>query len=184
MNPVDHPHGGVSAGNSGDRLGNVVYLTRRYRVTINTLVRRRPSRGTPPRVRRRVSSLREGRVCCVVPRRRRSKGFHGSTSGQGVHRVALVFCCFVVMGLRRRTGDLLFHASIHGRGMNGRFPSAARTRHVYRAMYSNIRGRQIKGERDMQQNHSRESSSSTHSSLPGQQARQWLNRDCEVVWVG
>ncbi len=112
MNPVDHPHGGVSDGRPNG-CWDVTYLTQCYRVTTNISVRRRLSRGTPPRVKRRVSSLRDGRVCCVVPRRRRSKGFHGSTSGQGVHRIALVFCCcFVVMGLRRRTGDLLFSASI------------------------------------------------------------------------
>lgn len=72
MNPVDHPHGGVSAGNPRN-CRDAAYLTNRHRVTINILVRRRPSRGTPPRVKRLVSLLRAGRVCCVVPRRSRIK---------------------------------------------------------------------------------------------------------------
>jgi len=72
MNPVDHPHGGVSfAGSCNLQL----YLTCCYRVTINILVRRLPSRGTPPRDRRLVLLLREERVCFVVPRRSRIKSF-------------------------------------------------------------------------------------------------------------
>jgi hypothetical protein len=165
MNPVDHPHGGVSAARSNG-CWDVAYLTWRYRVTINTLVRRRPSRGTLRRVRRRVSSLRDGRVCCVVPRRRRIKCFHGSTSGQGVHRIALVFCCFVVMGLRRRTGNLLFCASSHGREMNKRFPNAVGTRLVCRACTrrSGVAGRSRAGH--AVRGYSWESSSA-NSSLPG-----------------
>jgi large subunit ribosomal protein L8e len=149
MNPVDHPHGGVSAARLTG-CWNTGYLTRRYRVTINTLVRRRPSRGTPPRVRRLVLLLREGRVCCVVPRRRRSKGFHGSTSGQGVHRIALVFCCFVVIGTAKADGRLALLCKHHGREMNKRFPSAAGTRLVYGAKYSKVRGRKREAEQAMQ----------------------------------
>ncbi|KAL2181291.1 uncharacterized protein P884DRAFT_2160 [Thermothelomyces heterothallicus CBS 202.75] len=74
----------------------------------------------------------------------------GSTSGQGVHRIALVFCCFVVMGLRRRTGNLLFCASYHGREMNKRFPSAVGTGLVCKAMYSRIRRRRGETEQAMQ----------------------------------
>lgn len=124
MNPVDHPHGGVSTENP-NRAKDVVYLTYYHRVTINILVRRRPSRGTPLRVRRRVSLLRGGRVCSVVPRRQRIRCVHGSSYGQGVHRIALVFRCFVVMGLRRRPGNLLICASGHGRKMNKRFPKSS-----------------------------------------------------------
>jgi hypothetical protein len=132
MNPVDHPHGGVSARRSCGGFWDVAYLTwRYYRVTINISVRRRPSRGTLRRVRRRVSLLRGGRVCSVVPRRPRIKGFYGSTSGQGVHRIALVFCCFVVTGLRRRTGRLGHFCKRRGREMKKRFPNAVGSRLVY-----------------------------------------------------
>jgi hypothetical protein len=112
MNPVDHPHGGVSAGSPGEYWDVAVYLTRLCRVTINTLVRRRQSRGTLPRVRRRVLLLRGERVCCGVPRRRRSKAFMCSSSGQGVHGIALVIYCFVVTGLLRRTENLFFLQAI------------------------------------------------------------------------
>ena len=84
MNPVDHPHGGVSTSVSPQ--GDVERrwcLTILYRVTINTLVRRRRCRGTPPRVKRRVSLPQGGLVCCVVPRRRRIKAFNVFTSGLG-----------------------------------------------------------------------------------------------------
>lgn len=70
MNPVDHPHGGVSIPRPRRYPTD---LTLAYRVTINTLVRPLPSRGTLPRVRRRVSLLRGGPVCYVVPRRPRIK---------------------------------------------------------------------------------------------------------------
>jgi hypothetical protein len=79
MNPVDHPHGGVSFAHgpfSGRRLRT---LTPSNRVTTNILVRPRPSRGTLPRVKRLVLLLRGERVCCVVLKRLRNKaaGIHG-----------------------------------------------------------------------------------------------------------
>ena len=58
-------------------------------VTTSTLVRRLPSTGSPPRVRRLVSSPPGGRVSCGVPRRPRSKAvglFLGHRDG--VYRVA------------------------------------------------------------------------------------------------
>lgn len=82
MNPVDHPHGGVSENRgTGDPrtlfLHHENILTRflHFRVTTNISVRPQPSRGTLPRVKRRVLSPPGGRVCCAVPRRQRSKGF-------------------------------------------------------------------------------------------------------------
>ena len=72
MNPVDHPHGGVSYSGSA---WTVTQMTDKfYRVTTSILVRRLPFLDTPPRVKRPVSLLPGGRVCCVVLRRRRSKG--------------------------------------------------------------------------------------------------------------
>lgn len=73
MNPVDHPHGGVRV---PDKWGvkSEIDADNFYRVTTSTLVRRLPFPDTPLRVRRPVLSLPEGRVCCVVLRRRRSKG--------------------------------------------------------------------------------------------------------------
>ena len=75
MNPVDHPHGGVSISRAlgGQERAGTAYLTRSNRVTINISERLLPSRGTLPRVRRRVLLLRDGRVCYVVPRRPRIK---------------------------------------------------------------------------------------------------------------
>ncbi|KAH7040991.1 translation protein SH3-like domain-containing protein [Microdochium trichocladiopsis] len=90
MNPVDHPHGGVSYGSiledalhaDGEAAENALkdgLGTERnadasqLRVTTNTLVKLLPFRDTLLRVKRRVSSLPDGQVCCVVPRRRRSK---------------------------------------------------------------------------------------------------------------
>jgi ribosomal protein L2 len=76
MNPVDHPHGGVSipGGQLQSWTGNVDNLTfSPNRVTINISVRPRPSRGTLPRVKRRVSLLRDGLVCSAVPRKPRIK---------------------------------------------------------------------------------------------------------------
>lgn len=71
MNPVDHPHGGVS------RIGPEgivsMMLTCETRVTINISVRPLRSRDTRRKVKRRVLLRRDGRVCYVVPRRRRSK---------------------------------------------------------------------------------------------------------------
>lgn len=71
MNPVDHPHGGVS-------FLNPIRQTQadtdpHYRVTTSTLVRPLPSHGTPYRDRRPVLLLPEGQVCSVVLRRQRSK---------------------------------------------------------------------------------------------------------------
>lgn len=72
MNPVDHPHGGVSSPRGyGEQ---VAEADTRCRVTTNISARRRPSPDTPPRARRPVSLPREGRVCCVVLRRRRTEG--------------------------------------------------------------------------------------------------------------
>ena len=169
MNPVDHPHGGVSAGRSNG-CWDVRDLTWRYRVTTNISVRRRPSRGTLRLVKRRVSLLRGGRVCCVVPRRQRIKCVHGSTSGQGVHRIALVFCCFVVTELRRRTGNLLICASGHGREMNKIFPNAVRKGFVTGqcTRRSSAAGRSQAGHAVRE--YSWESSSAS-SSLPGDTAR-------------
>lgn len=91
MNPVDHPHGGVrststpAAGPPPTRTSTDTAT----RVTINISVRRRRSTGSPRRVRRPVSSPPGGRVCCGVPRRRRSKAgglFLGHRDG--VYRVA------------------------------------------------------------------------------------------------
>lgn len=91
MNPVDHPHGGVSHGPFPGNLyhgdhrpaGLAGYLDFCFletladmfasRVTTNILVKRLPFRDMLLRVRRRVSSLPDGQVCCVVLKRRRSK---------------------------------------------------------------------------------------------------------------
>jgi hypothetical protein len=72
MNPVDHPHGGVSK--PGNTLRMTQFTDKFNRVTTSILVRRLPFLDTPLRVKRPVSSLPDGRVCCVVLRRRRSKG--------------------------------------------------------------------------------------------------------------
>jgi large subunit ribosomal protein L8e len=74
MNPVDHPHGGVSSlGRTSTPPGNRTLTLCHYRVTINISVRLLQSRDTLPRVKRRVSLPQEGLVCYVVPRRRRIK---------------------------------------------------------------------------------------------------------------
>lgn len=70
MNPVDHPHGGVS---STDPTTDLQGADNIHRVTINILVRLLLSRDTLPRVKRLVLLLQEERVCCVVLKRRRSK---------------------------------------------------------------------------------------------------------------
>jgi hypothetical protein len=80
MNPVDHPHGGVSRTEAVGRRTKDADSS--YRVTTNILVRLLPFPDTPPRVRRPVLLLPEELVCCVVLRRRRSKSkggwlFHG-----------------------------------------------------------------------------------------------------------
>lgn len=74
MNPVDHPHGGVSKISSSRADSELTHL---YRVTTSTLVKPLLSTGTLWPVRRRVSSQPGGLVCCVVPRRSRTKGFLG-----------------------------------------------------------------------------------------------------------
>jgi len=81
MNPVDHPHGGVSreANISMSRYS----LTPCSRVTINISVKLRRSPGTLPKVKRRVLLLRGERVCFVVPRRSRNKEAHESIMGLG-----------------------------------------------------------------------------------------------------
>ena len=91
MNPVDHPHGGVRSASTPtlsphSRKRDTDTASR---VTTNISVRRLRSTGTPRRVRRPVSSPPGGRVCCGVPRRRRSKAvrlFLGHRDG--VYRVA------------------------------------------------------------------------------------------------
>jgi hypothetical protein len=75
MNPVDHPHGGVSS--SWCWRGETHTTDTSCRVTTNILVRRRPSLGTLPRVKRRVLLPPEGQVCCVVLKRRRNKAAAG-----------------------------------------------------------------------------------------------------------
>jgi hypothetical protein len=83
MNPVDHPHGGVSSP-AQPFTGFMESDADMYpsRVTTNISARPPPSPATPSLVRRPVSSPPGGRVCCAVLRRRRTKklapGFHGS----------------------------------------------------------------------------------------------------------
>lgn len=89
MNPVDHPHGGVSK--TKFRL-NDLHLTRLHRVTTNILVKPPPSTATLSLVKRLVSSLPDGLVCCVVPRRRRTKAV-GDFMGWGFTD------CFDIFGL-------------------------------------------------------------------------------------
>lgn len=80
MNPVDHPHGGVSR----SRLQvNAAILTIHHRVTTNISVRPPPSTATLSPVKRRVSSLPGGLVCCVVLRRRRTKFSAAGLRGLG-----------------------------------------------------------------------------------------------------
>ena len=72
MNPVDHPHGGV-------RIIRSCFVVSKcadnfYRVTISISVRLLPSRGTLPKVKRRVSLLPAERVFSAVPRRQRNRG--------------------------------------------------------------------------------------------------------------
>ena len=81
MNPVDHPHGGVSNGLLTDK--DLHDLTTLYRVTINISARPPRFRGTLSPVRRRVLLLREELVCCAVPRRRKIKAFKVRHAGLG-----------------------------------------------------------------------------------------------------
>lgn len=132
MNPVDHPHGGVSTRRLGSGGGcwKARYLTQHhYRVTINTSARPRPSRGSLLRVRRRVLLLRGGRVCCVVPRRRRSKGFHGSTLGARGSSDCIGLLLLCSYGTAKADGKTCsFLQATHGRDeMNKRIPNAVGT---------------------------------------------------------
>lgn len=85
MNPVDHPHGGVSKPNS---CCHGLHLTHHHRVTTNISVKPPPSTVTLSLVKRLVSSLPDGLVCCVVPRRRRTKAV-ADFMGWGL-RIALI----------------------------------------------------------------------------------------------
>lgn len=97
MNPVDHPHGGVSR--THFRF-NELRLTRRHRVTTNISVKPPPSTVTLSLVKRRVSSLPDGLVCCVVPRRRRTKVV-ADFMGWGL-RIALISSVLRVLVLKGR----------------------------------------------------------------------------------
>lgn len=87
MNPVDHPHGGVS--NFEPIIYHLFLTSLLYRVTTNISVKPLPSTVTPSPVKRLVSSLPDGLVCCVVPRRSRSRAFT-DFMGLGL-RIALIF---------------------------------------------------------------------------------------------
>jgi hypothetical protein len=69
MNPVDHPHGGVSnlAWTNCENLDREANLL--SRVTINILVRPLPSHDMPPKVKRLVLLPQGERVCYVVLKR-------------------------------------------------------------------------------------------------------------------
>ncbi len=74
MNPVDHPHGVCLS----DTVFGNKYLTRNRVVTINISVRRLRSRDMLHKVKRLVSLLLGELVCCVVPKRSRTRWFdHG-----------------------------------------------------------------------------------------------------------
>ncbi|KAK0732759.1 translation protein SH3-like domain-containing protein [Apiosordaria backusii] len=143
MNPVDHPHGGVSASHISTRMVCIAELTHLYRVTTSISVRRRPSPDTPPRVKRRVSLLPAERVCCVVPRRRRSKGcftvLHLGKGFNGLHW-SLLLCSY---GTAESDGELAFSASIMAVNEIKGFPKAVGTRLVETALYSDylVRGK-------------------------------------------
>ncbi len=112
MNPVDHPHGGVSflrcsmGGKTGER------LTPAARVTINISVRLRPSQDTLHRVKRRVLLLPDGRVCSVVRKRQRSKLL---LSWSLVYRRLEFRCCSL---------HLQVQASRHEIGSMGKYPAS------------------------------------------------------------
>ena len=91
MNPVDHPHGGVSIAGSRQTEHRLTYC---YRVTTNILARRLQFREMRPKVKRRVLLLREERVCFVVPRRRRSSKAFTVHIWEGVHGLhwSLLLC--------------------------------------------------------------------------------------------
>lgn len=74
MNPVDHPHGGVRFPPGGRwKRDGLAGANGGFRVTINTLAKRRRFRGMRHKAKRLVSLLPGGRVCCGVLRRRRNK---------------------------------------------------------------------------------------------------------------
>jgi len=81
MNPVDHPHGVCASCAFAGELGLTEYRV----VTINILVRLRQSRDTPYRVKRLVSLLLGELVCCVVPKRSRTKCVGGFLLLHGKH---------------------------------------------------------------------------------------------------
>lgn len=111
MNPVDHPHGGVSF--TGVR-NSERELTWCYRVTTNILVRLLPFPGTLPRVRRRVSLPPGELVSSAVPRRPRSKAISCLSSGLGFLGLhwSLLLCSY---GTAKAAGRLPLFASILGR---------------------------------------------------------------------
>lgn len=125
MNPVDHPHGGVSIFRTSRRSTGT--LTQWNRVTISTSVRLRPSHDTPSRVKRRVSLLREGRVCCVVPRRRRSKGAGISWSHWDGVKLACLHLLMVLLEGRRRAAP------------EGKYYGIWRTK-IFEARFSHVKG--------------------------------------------
>ncbi|KAI1180435.1 translation protein SH3-like domain-containing protein [Nemania sp. FL0916] len=95
MNPVDHPHGGVSCRQRNTRRQAGDMLTQDTRVTINISVRLRPSRDTRHRVKRRVLLRPDGQVCSVVRKRRRSRVFlRGSLVYQGGWSFIATLCIF------------------------------------------------------------------------------------------
>ena len=71
MNPVDHPHGGVSFGQLRAHQENLLIIC--PRVTINISERHPPSPDTLSRDKRPVSLLLAELVCSVVLRRSRIK---------------------------------------------------------------------------------------------------------------
>ncbi|KAI0115924.1 translation protein SH3-like domain-containing protein [Nemania sp. FL0031] len=112
MNPVDHPHGGVSFRRDGTREESGEMLTQATRVTINISVRLRPSQGTRHRVKRRVLLLPDGQVCSVVRKRQRSKLFLLVT---GLSRRLEFHCCSL---------HLQVQASRHEIGSMGKYPAS------------------------------------------------------------
>lgn len=109
MNPVDHPHGGVSF--AGIQDFDDRELTWCYRVTTNILVRLLPSPGTLPRVKRRVSLPPGELVSSAVPRRPRSKAISCLSSGLGFLGLhwSLLLCSY---GTAKAAGRLPLSASI------------------------------------------------------------------------
>ena len=73
MNPVDHVRLSEGTWTTKIIITNISFSSLTVVVTISTLVRRRPSPATPPRVKRPVSLPPGELVSCVVPRRSRIK---------------------------------------------------------------------------------------------------------------